>query len=467
MGKELYDNVVSKIALVAPMFAKVIVDIGLEKFGVTSYEVTPFQMKKILREEIFPKLKKYVKITDTFETIGGGEIIFNKERKVISINTFARRLIGLESEISLDDERMLGIIDKLNLKHSIDTILKQKSEVIISEIKLEEPNVRLNIIGGSIKDEQDEVKGVIFFLQDITLRTALETEIDYVYDRLELKKAELEEEKASLEIKVKERTKELQATMEELRQANEEQRKKADELEKAYKELKKIQDKLVRNEKLAALGKLAGAVGHELRNPLGVIRNSVFFLKMKLDKTLADEKIKKHLAILDEEVNTSDRIITDILAFGRVKEPQVAKININDVVKESISKSKLEMPENIELNIQLKSNLPEVLVDSAQIQQVFSNIILNAVQAMPKGGNLIITSIKKDKFIEVNITDTGEGIPKENLDKIFEPLFSTKVQGTGLGLSVCQSIIENHEGSIEVESEVGKGTKFIVKLPIR
>lgn len=242
------------------------------------------------------------------------------------------------------------------------------------------------------------------------------------------------------------------------------EREEAKKLEKAYKELKEMQDRLIRSEKLAALGKLAGSVSHELRNPLGVIRNSVFFLRMKLGKLLEDPKIKKHLDILDEEVNTSDRIITDTLTFGRIKEPQLAKSNINDAIKDSLAR--IEVPENIELSTQLKSDLPETLADSNQLQQVFSNIILNAVQAMPKGGKLTIASITINKSIIVEISDTGEGIPKENLDKIFEPLFSTRPKGTGLGLSICQSIIEMHKGTIEVESELGKGTKFTVTLPL-
>ncbi|MBU0571495.1 MAG: hypothetical protein KKC50_05580 [Candidatus Omnitrophica bacterium] len=244
-------------------------------------------------------------------------------------------------------------------------------------------------------------------------------------------------------------------------------------------ELEEAQDRLIRFEKLAVLGKLAGVVGHELRNPLGAIRNSIYFLRMRLGQTL-DEKIKKHLNILDEEVDTSDRIITDILTFGRIKEPQLAKTDINDVIKESLGRERL--PGNIEVTAELEHRLPEIQADAAQLRQVFSNLILNAVQAMPAGGSLTIRTgrekvtesgrRKTDKFklgmdvAVIEFKDTGEGVPEKSLDGIFEPLFSTKIRGTGLGLSVCQSIIEGHKGGIEVESEMGKGTVFRVKLAV-
>ncbi len=240
---------------------------------------------------------------------------------------------------------------------------------------------------------------------------------------------------------------------------------KAEELRNAYDSLKELQERLIRSEKLAVLGKLAGIVGHELRNPLGVIRNSVYFLRMKLGKATEDEKIKKHLEILDEEVNDSDRIITDILAFAKIKEPRLVETGINDVIK--ISLKKVEIPRVIEVVTELKSDLPEILADAVQLERVFHNIILNSVEAMPVKGRLIVTSIKKGDFLEVHISDTGKGIPKGNLGRIFGPLFSTKAHGIGLGLSLCQEIIQGHKGKIEVESEVGKGTKFIIKLPVK
>ena len=127
---------------------------------------------------------------------------------------------------------------------------------------------------------------------------------------------------------------------------------------------------------------------------------------------------------------------------------------------------RVSVPENIKVTMKLTDDLPEISADKTQLHQVFFNIILNGLQAMSGGGSLAIVSRKKDNFIEVDIADTGQGISKEDMNKIFEPLFSTKAQGTGLGLSVCRSIIEGHEGAIEMESEPGKGARFVVRLLI-
>ncbi|MFA4889873.1 MAG: ATP-binding protein [Candidatus Omnitrophota bacterium] len=236
------------------------------------------------------------------------------------------------------------------------------------------------------------------------------------------------------------------------------------ESRKAEIELKETREKLIRLDKLAALGKLAGIVGHELRNPLGAIRNSVYFLRLKLDPASQDEKIKRHLEMMDQEINNSDRIISDILFFSRVKQPIFTQNNLNKILKASLKKVMINP--NIEVETGL-AELPLIPLDENQIVQVFTNIILNAVESMPKGGKLTISSsVKQDRdFINVSIKDTGEGISKENLLKLFEPLFSTKINGTGLGMVVCKSIIENHKGYIRVESEEGKGTLVTVGLP--
>ncbi len=228
-------------------------------------------------------------------------------------------------------------------------------------------------------------------------------------------------------------------------------------------ELKAAQSHIIRSEKLAAIGKLASIMSHEIRNPLGVIKNSIYFLNMKLEKKM-DKEIEKHLDILQTAVNNCDKIISNILDFVHLKVPTLAKVNINHLVKEIFSK--VAVPNTVKVQTNLGENLPNVLADVSQIEEVFSNIISNAIQVMPEGGSLIVTTAQIDKFIAVAFQDTGCGILKENLDKIFEPLFSTKAKGVGLGLTTCQIIIEAHRGVIEVESEVNKGTTFTIKLPL-
>lgn len=232
---------------------------------------------------------------------------------------------------------------------------------------------------------------------------------------------------------------------------------------KYIKQLNEAHDELVRSEKLAALGKLAGIVSHELRNPLGVISNSVYFIKTRLAGA-HDEKVKRHLEILEMEVSGADNIINNILSFGRIKEPLLAETNICEAIETSIKR--VEVPGNVEMKNKSAGQKIMVQADKGQLGLVFYNIILNGVQAMPNGGKFTVEVVEKDGFAQARFSDTGTGISKENLKSIFDPLFSTKPKGTGLGLSVCQGIIEKHKGAIMVESELGKGTTFIIKLPM-
>jgi len=236
------------------------------------------------------------------------------------------------------------------------------------------------------------------------------------------------------------------------------------DLNRQAKELRDAQDKLVRSEKLATIGQLASSMAHEIRNPLGVMKNVVYYFNM-LELGKENAEIKENLDILSGEIENVNKIISDLLEFSRVKEPTLRPDDINVIVNEVLHR--LKIPSGIEVVTKLDDTLPEIEVDALQIQQVFSNISNNAIQVMEKDGSLTIITKLKDNFIEISFADTGSGIPKENLTKIFEPLFSTKTKGTGLGLSVVASLIEGHNGKIEVESETGKGTTFTVKLPIK
>ena len=231
-------------------------------------------------------------------------------------------------------------------------------------------------------------------------------------------------------------------------------------VEKRTKKLKQAQAQLVRKEKLTVLGQLAGSVGHDLRNPLGVISNSVFYLNMKLkDK---DEKVKKHLALLKREIERSEDMLSDLLDFSRGKLLNITETNVNALIKETIEKTKI--PENIKLEMDLDEKIPQIPLDTDKMQRVFQNIISNAIQAMSEKGKLQIKTSSGKDFVEINFTDNGQGIVKENLKKIFEPLVTTKSKGIGLGLAIVENIIDSHKGKIDVKSEVGKGSTFTIKL---
>jgi signal transduction histidine kinase len=258
---------------------------------------------------------------------------------------------------------------------------------------------------------------------------------------------------------IKKRSEELQATKEELRSSNE-------ELKAAHNKLLETQEQLIRSEKLAAIGQLASGVGHELRNPLGAIKNASFYIKRRITNTdlpNTEPRVMEFLGIIEEEVNSANKVITDLLGFSRVAKPTVAPANIAGIIEDALRYTPL--PGNVELIKEINNNLPMVMVDGDQIKQVFVNITLNALQAMTEGGRLEIRASDKGKFIDVEFSDTGIGIPDSVKKKIFDPLFTTKAKGVGLGLSVCKTIIEHHEGDIKVQSKVGEGTTFTISLP--
>ncbi len=251
------------------------------------------------------------------------------------------------------------------------------------------------------------------------------------------------------------------------------ERKQAEEALKEYSErleemvderaqqLRDAQRQLVRREKLAVLGQLAGGVSHELRGPLGAISNAAYFLNMVLEEP--DSDVKEMLEIIIKEVKRSTRVIRSLLDFARTETPVWQKVDVNAVVQEALART--AVPANVEAATQLDDALPTIQADPVQLDRVFGNLILNAVQAMPEGGRLVVRTWE-DETVCVSISDTGVGIPEEHLAKLFEPLFTTRAKGIGLGLALVKTLVEGHAGSIEVQSEVGKGSTFTVGLPI-
>ncbi len=235
-------------------------------------------------------------------------------------------------------------------------------------------------------------------------------------------------------------------------------------VEERTKELQNTQEQLVRSERLAVLGKLGAGIGHELRNPLASIKGSVYFLKMALENP--EDEIKETLDVLDQEVTNCVLIISSLLDFASPKAPTKQKTNVNEVINAALLR--VDITEGIKLETDLDPKLPVILADPIQLSQVFINLIRNAVQAMENGGKLTInTDTSGPGYISIKITDTGSGITKEDLQKLFTPLFTTKAKGIGLGLAIAKTFIEAHEGTIDVTSSVGEGTAFLIKLPTR
>jgi len=216
------------------------------------------------------------------------------------------------------------------------------------------------------------------------------------------------------------------------------------------------------SEKLIKIGELVNIVGHELRNPLSVINHSVYFLKMVMEDV--DEKVSEYLKRIEGEIATCNKIIGDLLNYSRKRKLNLQESNINNLLEDVLTK--IFFPDGIEVIKHFASDLPLIIADAVELKQVFLNLVMNAIQAMPEGGKLILTTGWKDDYLYVHVEDTGIGIPKENKGKIFVPQFTTKPKGIGLGLAVSKGLIEEHGGRITVESEVGKGTTFTVELPI-
>ncbi len=234
-------------------------------------------------------------------------------------------------------------------------------------------------------------------------------------------------------------------------------------VESRTRELEQAQEKLVRSERLAAAGELASGVGHELRNPLNVIRNCVYLINMSLEGNVSAD-VMDTLKLLDLQVDISNKIVSDLLDFTRVKAPARTVVSINNMVRERVSWASI--PEKVQMVYDLAEETPQIFVDGEQVGRAFTNIINNAVQAMNSGGELRISTGTDEDYAWVKFKDSGCGIPAENLHKIFEPLFSTKPKGIGLGLAISKRMVEQNSGELEVESLVGAGTTFTLKLPL-
>ncbi len=231
---------------------------------------------------------------------------------------------------------------------------------------------------------------------------------------------------------------------------------------KDMRELKKLQEKLVHIESLAALGRFSGIIGHEFKNELCVMKNAVYFLGMKLQD--GDEKIKKHIRILEEEIAESEKIIDEITSLAKNRPPELKPVGLEGLLSATIDK--LQIPDTIKVVVKIEKDLPLIQADRIELGRVFSNIILNSLQAMTEKGSLIIKASRSDDYASIVFEDTGSGIKEEDRKIIFDAFFSTKTSGMGLGLAISKLIIESHNGAIDIASKVGKGTTVTIRLPI-
>ncbi|MBU0701121.1 PAS domain S-box protein [bacterium] len=229
---------------------------------------------------------------------------------------------------------------------------------------------------------------------------------------------------------------------------------------------KQMEEKIINAEKLAAAVQIASEAVHEVKNPLAVIKSGLYYLGRILPE---NEEAQKTILQMDNATQRAVVYINDLLDFSKPSVLVLKQVDVHKVIEDSINELPQEMLAGIEIEKDFAPDVPLLTADPDQLKQVFVNLIKNAAEAMEGKGKLKIKSeklkIRKEEIVQISISDTGRGVAEEDLKRIFDPFFTTKGKGTGLGLAICQRIIEAHKGGIEVESEVNKGTTFVVKLP--
>jgi signal transduction histidine kinase len=224
-------------------------------------------------------------------------------------------------------------------------------------------------------------------------------------------------------------------------------------------ELKRLEEQLQRQQKLAAMGEMAARLAHEIRSPLG----SIELFGSLLRQELADDPVRRQLAEhICTAVRATDHLIGNTLSFVSPRRPRCKPVNLRQVIDEAILLATPMIDSHaVSISSELEKSISTIWGDEDMLRQVVLNLVLNAVQAMPKGGKLSLTSLEIDAgHLALRITDTGRGIPREDLTRLFDPFFTTRSDGTGLGLAIANNIMLAHGGSIDVESEVGTGSSF-------
>jgi signal transduction histidine kinase len=227
-------------------------------------------------------------------------------------------------------------------------------------------------------------------------------------------------------------------------------------------------NKLRDSERLAAIGATAGMVGHDIRNPLQSIASDVFLIKSEMSSMPQNEAkmgIEESLAGIEENIHYINKIVQDLQDFSKQFNPELKEISLETICEEVLSKNGI--PKNIDAASKVEEQVKKIVADPDILKRILSNLVNNAIQAMPYGGKLILHVYEESGNIEITVKDTGEGIAEEIKPKLFTPLFTTKAKGQGFGLAVVKRMTETLGGTVGFESEIGKGTNFIVRLPIR
>ncbi|MFH0731514.1 MAG: ATP-binding protein [Candidatus Omnitrophota bacterium] len=438
-----------------------------------------FQINSVLRQKSFSSEKT---LSLVVQSIGDGVIITNRNGKVFRMNPVAEKLTGWQPHDVLGRD-FSEIFCAVNMKtrHPVENIaVKAVERGKIIELANDTMLISRDGIERLIADtaapiytETGAIIGAVIVFRDITDREKAMRQL--------LKDGEkLKEQALELEAALKEAVKFREIMMSMLEDNNEARER----LEKSLEKVKETQEQLIQAEKFSSIGQLASGVAHEVKNPLAILSLGIYFLEKN---TPGNKNTAEIFAMIKHNIKRADNIICALVDFSRTSDITIKLENINWIIENSLVLIKHNSAlENIKIIKELQENLPYALVDKSRIEQVFINIFLNAVQAMPKGGTVFIRSYAKklnkqatqvgnratdyfkpgEAVIVIEVEDTGIGISKENLTKVFDPFFTTKEvgKGTGLGMSVTRNIIDLHKGLIDIESQEGKGTKISIIL---
>jgi len=335
--------------------------------------------------------------------------VLSEQRRIMQLNPAAEHLISLPAEDSIG-KQMEAVLPQW----SAFAEAPQKEQKEIRELVIGDDTY--DVRSSQIADWRGRLTSQIWVLRNITERRRMEAELDRYTKHLE----EL----------VEERTRRLREV-----------------------------------ERLAAIGQTTAMVGHDLRNPLQAMVSTLYLARKKLASPSYEKTrdVAKLLDPLDEHISYMDKIVSDLQDYAGSLTIEPIETNLPDLIRDVLSAAKI--PGTVKVSVVVQGELPRIVVDPALMRRVLSNLITNAVQAMPQGGELIIGTSENPGAISISVQDTGEGIARENLKNLFNPFFTTKAKGQGLGLAVCKRILEAQGGKITVKSEVGRGSTFTVEIP--
>jgi len=375
------------------------------------------KMEDVLRESE----EKFRKI---FQNASDSIIYLDVSGRIVDVNEKAIQIFGgSKKELVGKHFIKLGVVSPADIPKLLSNfarILAGKPGYTNVKIKNRIGQERYLECSSSIMTREGKINGILVIARDVT-------------ERMQMQK-KLEEYSQQLEALVEKRTSQLE----------------------------EAQEKLIKNERLAAIGQVAAMVGHDLRNPLTGIAGATYYLKKKLNAK-TDKTIKEMLTLIEENIEYSNKIISDLLGYSREIKLELKETSPKSILENALSF--VEIPKGISI-LKIIEDKPKIIVDVEKLKRVFINIIKNAIDAMPKGGTLTIKSSEKTGKLEITFTDTGIGMPKDVLENIWTPFFTTKARGLGLGLPICKRIIEAHGGNISAESTVGKGTTFSITIPL-